>query len=42
MKKLLSIALSTTMVILLSGCFGSKMASSAGGEVTGVSGRVAK
>ena len=39
MKKLLSIALSTTMVILLSGCFGSKMASSAGGEVTGVSGR---
>ena len=27
------------MVILLSGCFGSKMASSAGGEVTGVSGR---
>ena len=38
MKKLLSIALSATMVILLSGCFGSKMASSAGGEVTGVGG----
>ena len=39
MKKIISIALCAMMVTLLTACFGSKMASSSGGEVTGVSGR---
>ena len=39
MKKLLGITLCSAWAMLLTGCFGGKMASSAGGEVTGVSGR---
>jgi formylglycine-generating enzyme required for sulfatase activity len=39
MKKTFSIMACFLAVLLLSACFGSKMASSAGGEVTGVSGR---
>ena len=39
MKKIISIIGCIGVTIMLSGCFGSKLASSKGGEVTGVSGR---
>ena len=38
-KRLLPFYLFTFLLLSLTGCFGSKMASSSGGEVTGVSGR---
>ncbi len=39
MKKIISIIGCICAMILLSGCFGSKLASMKGGEVTGASGR---
>ena len=38
MKKIISIALCAMMMTLLASCFGGSQLSSAGGEVTGVSG----
>lgn len=40
MNKVVNIVLCFLATLLLTACFGSKMTSSAGGEVTGVSGRV--
>jgi hypothetical protein len=39
-KRLLPVYLFTFLLFTLTGCFGSKMASASGGEVTGTSGRV--
>ena len=39
MNKVVNIVLCFLATLLLTACFGSKMTSSAGGEVTGVSGR---
>ena len=39
MNKVVNIVLCFSASLLLTACFGSKMTSSAGGEVTGVSGR---
>ena len=38
-KRFLPFYLSTFLLVLFSGCFGSKLASSEGGEVTGTGGR---
>ncbi|MDE6003365.1 MAG: gliding motility-associated lipoprotein GldK, partial [Prevotella sp.] len=38
MKKTVNIVICTLSALLLTACFGGKLASSAGGEVTGVSG----